>query len=157
MKAFAAALLVLCVACDATGVVTASPTAATGASVTGTASIAPTATARPTPTPGPLPMPESGVLAQIDAATLDEHLRVLTSFQSRHPLHPGHAKAVAYLMDQLSAIPGVVVQDIPTQYNGVRLDNILATINPLPGSGSGGFRGGVALYRLHFDSTADRT
>src|ERR1700716_2910182 len=113
MKAFAAALLVLCVACDATGVVTTSPTAAPGASVTPTASIAPTATARPTPSPTPVPV--ASVLAQIDAAKLDEHLRVLTSFQSRHPLHPGHAKAVAYLMDQLSAIPGVVLQDIPTQ------------------------------------------
>ena len=81
MKAFAAALLVLCVACDATGVVTTSPTAATGASVTPTASIAPTATARPTPTPSPTPVPVASVLAQIDAAKLDEHLRVLTSFQ----------------------------------------------------------------------------
>jgi hypothetical protein len=158
MKAFAAVLLVLCVACDATGVVTtASPTAATGASATPTASIAPTATARPTPTPKPMPVPVASVLAQIDAAKLDEHLRVLTSFQSRHPLHPGHAKAVAYLMDQLSAIPGVVVQDIPTQYNGVRLDNILATINPLPGSGSDGFLGGVGMICSHFDSTANRT
>src|SRR3981081_2103590 len=158
MKAFAAVLLVLCVACDATGVVTTtSPTAATSASVTPTASIAPTATARPTPTPKPTPVPVASVLAQIDAAKLDEHLRVLTSFQSRHPLHPGHAKAVAYLMDQLSAIPGVVVQDIPTQYNGVRLDNILATINPLPGSGSDGFLGGVGMICAHFDSTANRT
>ena len=157
MKAFAAALLVFCVACDATGVVTTSPTAATGASVTPTASIAPTATAHPTSTPSPTPVPVASVLAQIDAAKLDEHLRVLTSFQSRHPLHPGHAKAVAYLMDQLSAIPGVVVQDIPTQYNGVRLDNILATINPLPGSGSDGFLGGVGMICSHFDSTANRT
>src|ERR1700716_1630613 len=150
MRAFAAALLVLCVACDATGVVTTSPTAAT-------ASIAPTATAPPTSTPSPTPVPVASVLAQIDAAKLDEHLRVLTSFQSRHPLHPGHAKAVAYLMDQLSAIPGVVWQDIPTQYNGGRLDNILATINPLPGSGSDGFLGGDGMSCSHFDSPANRT
>src|SRR5712691_7334838 len=132
MRALVALLLVLCVACDAVPgrvyTYTGSPTAAL-ASATPTASIAPTATAHPTP------VPIAAVLAQIDAAKLDEHLRVLTSFQSRHPLHPGHAKAVAYLLEQLSAIPGVVVQDIPTQYNGVRLDNILATINPLPGSG----------------------
>jgi Zn-dependent M28 family amino/carboxypeptidase len=94
------------------------------------------------------------MLAQINAAKLDDHLRALTSFQSRHPLHPGHAKAVAYLMEQLTAIPGVVVQDIPTQYNGVRLDNILATINPLAGEG---FLGGVGMICTHFDSTANRT
>jgi hypothetical protein len=126
-------------------------TARPTATATATASVVATATARSTS------VPVASVLAQIDVAKLDEHLRVLTSFQSRHPLHPGHAKAVAYLMDQLSAIPGVVVQDIPTQYNGVRLDNILATINPLPGSGSDGFLGGVGMICSHFDSTANRT
>jgi hypothetical protein len=159
MRAFAAVLLVLCVACEPIpGRVpnnAGSPTAA--AVATQTASTAPTATARPTPTPSPTPVPVATVLAQIDPAKLDEHLRALTSFQSRHPLHPGHAKAVAYLMEQLSAIPGVVVQDLPTQYNGVRLDNILATINPLPGSGSDGFLGGVGMICSHFDSTANRT
>src|SRR5919106_79806 len=78
--------------------------------------------------------PISDILARIDPAKLDDHMRALASFESRHPLHPGHAKAVAYLMQQLQAIPGIVVQDIPTSYNGVRLDNIFATINPLPGS-----------------------
>ena len=129
MRAFAAIFLVLCVACDAIPGRTpenSSPTAATVASATPTASVAPTTTARPTPTPSPTPIAE--ILTQISAAKLDDHLRALTSFQSRHPLHPGHAKAVAYLMDQLNSIPGVVVQDIPTQYNGVRLDNILATV-----------------------------
>jgi hypothetical protein len=157
MRAFAAVLLVLCVACDAIPgrVAYTSPTAANVASATPTGSIAPTPTARPTPTPSPTPVAE--VLAQISAAKLDEHVRALTSFQSRHPLHPGHAKAIAYLMDQLTVIPGVVVQDIPTQYNGVRLDNILATINPLPGSGSDGFLGGVGMICSHFDSTANRT
>jgi hypothetical protein len=158
MRAFAAILLVLCVACDAIPGRTpanSSPTAATVASATPTAPVAPTATARPTPTPSPTPIAE--ILTQISAAKLDDHLRALTAFQSRHPLHPGHAKAVAYLMEQLTAIPGVVVQDIPTQYNGVRLDNILATVNPLPGSGSDGFLGGVGMICSHFDSTANRT
>jgi hypothetical protein len=158
MRAFAAVLLVLCVACDAIpgrAPTTSSPTAATVASTTPTASVAPTTTTRPTPTPSPTPIAE--ILTQISAAKLDDHLRALTSFQSRHPLHPGHAKAVAYLMDQLNSIPGVVVQDIPTQYNGVRLDNILATVNPLPGSGSDGFLGGVGMICSHFDSTANRT
>src|SRR6267143_2755338 len=156
MRAFAALLLVLCVACDAVPgrvAFSSSPTSP----ATSSPQVTPTATARATPTPSPSPKPIADVLAQIDAAKLDDHLRVLTSFQSRHPLHPGHAKAVAYLMEQLSAIPGVVVQDIPTQYNGVRLDNILATINPLPGSGSDGFLGGVGMICSHFDSTANRT
>jgi Zn-dependent M28 family amino/carboxypeptidase len=84
-------------------------------------------------------------------------MRALASFESRHPLHPGHAKAIAYLMQQLQAIPGVVVQDIPTSYNGVRLDNIFATINPLPGSGNEGFVNGAGMICAHFDSTANRT
>jgi hypothetical protein len=161
MRAFAAFVLVLCVACDAVSgrVITpeASPTAAVATTAIPTASLGPSPTVRPTPTPSPTPKPISEMLAQINPAKLDDHLRALTSFVSRHPLHPGHAKAVAYLMEQLTAIPGVVVQDIPTSYNGVRLDNILATINPLPGSGSDGFLGGAGMICAHFDSTANRT
>jgi Peptidase family M28 len=161
MRAFAALLLVLCVACDAVpGRVitpTTSPTAAVATTAIPTASSAPSLTVRPTPTPSPPPKPISEILAQINPAKLDDHLRALTSFVSRHPLHPGHAKAVAYLIEQLTAIPGVVVQDIPTSYNGVRLDNIIATINPLPGSGSDGFLGGAGMICAHFDSTANRT
>jgi len=110
-----------------------------------------------TPRPDPTAKPIVEVLAQIDPAKLDDHLRALTSFVSRHPLHPGHAKAVAYLMEQLSAIPGVVVQDIPTAYNGIRLDNIFATINPSAGTGSEGFLGGAGMICAHYDSTANRT
>src|SRR6267143_2225482 len=156
MRAFAALLLVLCVACDAVPgrvAFSSSPTSP----ATSSPQVTPTATARATPTPSPSPKPIADVLAQIDPAKLDDHLRALTSFVSRHPLHPGHAKAVAYLMEQLTAIPGVVVQDIPTSYNGVRLDNILATINPLAGSGSDGFLGGAGMICTHFDSTANRT
>ncbi|MDP9252403.1 MAG: M28 family metallopeptidase [Chloroflexota bacterium] len=161
MRTLAALLLVLCVACDSVPsrvfTSTASPTAAVATTAIPSASTAPSATVRATPTPSPTPKPISDVLAQINPAKLDDHLRALTSFVSRHPLHPGHAKAVAYLMEQLTAIPGVVVQDIPTSYNGVRLDNILATINPLAGSGSDGFLGGAGMICTHFDSTANRT
>ena len=154
-------LLVLCVACDAVPgrVITPTPSATAAVATTAipTASLAQSPTVRPTPTPSPTPKPISEILAQINPAKLDDHLRALTSFVSRHPLHPGHAKAVAYLMEQLTAIPGVVVQDIPTSYNGVRLDNILATINPLPGSGSDGFLGGAGMICAHYDSTANRT
>src|SRR4026208_713562 len=161
MRALAALVLVFCVACDAVpGRVitpTASATAAVATTAMPTASLAQSPTFRPTATPVPTVKPISEILTQIDPAKLDDHLRALTSFVSRHPLHPGHAKAVAYLMEQLTAIPGVVVQDIPTSYNGVRLDNILATINPLPGGGSDGFLGGAGMICAHFDSTANRT
>lgn len=161
MRAFAALLLVLFVACDAgpgrVVTLTSSPTAVASATAAPNASVAPTVTPRPTPTPSPSQKPIADVLAQISAAKLDDHLRALTSFQSRHPLHPGHAKAVAYLMEQLTAIPGVVVQDIPTAYNGVRLDNILATINPPAGTGAEGFLGGAGMICTHYDSTANRT
>ena len=160
MRALAAFVLVLCVACDAVPGHVITPTSATAAVATAeppNASIAPSATVRPTPTPSPTPKPIPEMLAQISPARLDDHLRALTSFVSRHPLHPGHAKAVAYLMEQLTALPGVVVQDIPTSYNGVRLDNIFATINPLAGTGAEGFLGGAGMICAHYDSTANRT
>jgi hypothetical protein len=161
MRTFAAFVLIMCVACDAAPGSVARPTASTTAAVATTAISTPSASSVPTatvrPTPSPTPKPIADVLAQIDPAKLDDHLRALTSFVSRHPLHPGHAKAVAYLMEQLTAIPGVVVQDIPTSYNGVRLDNIFATINPLAGSGAEGFLGGAGMICAHFDSTANRT
>jgi hypothetical protein len=160
MRVLAALLAVLFVACgEIPGRVpiATTPSAGVAATAAASASFTPTATARPTPTPTPTVRPVADVLAQIDPARLDDHLRALTSFVSRHPLHPGHAKAVAYLLEQLSAIPGVVVQDIPAAYNGVRLDNIIATINPLPGSGSDGFLGGVGMICAHYDSTAKNT
>ncbi|HEV8656529.1 MAG TPA: M28 family peptidase [Candidatus Limnocylindria bacterium] len=162
MRAFAALLAVVFVAC---GLVPGRQVTNTftpigeserpPATATSIGSVAPSL--RPTSTPSPTAKPIADVLAQIDPAKLDDHLRALTSFVSRHPLHPGHAKAVAYLMEQLSAIPGVVVQDIPTAYNGVRLDNIFATINPLAGTGAEGFLGGAGMICAHFDSTANRS
>jgi len=160
MRALAALLAVLVVACDAmpsrVATFTSRPTAATSvATATPAAPAVLTVAPSPTTTPTPLPKPIAEMLAQIDPAKLDAHLRALTSFQSRHPLHPGHAKAVAYLMEQLSAIPGVSVQDIPTSYNGVRLDNIFATINPLAVNGAAG--AGWGMICAHYDSTANRT
>ena len=161
MRALATLVLVVCVACDAVPArvitPTASPTGIVATTPIPTASTAPSASVRPTPSPSPTAKPIAEMLAQINPAKLDDHLRALTSFVSRHPLHPGHAKAVAYLMEQLTAIPGVVVQDIPTSYNGVRLDNIIATINPLSSTGAEGFLGGAGMICAHFDSTANRT
>src|SRR2546428_1840581 len=156
MRAFAAVLLIALVACTATPGGVSTPASPAAASTKPSSSSAATATARPATTPSPTPRPIADVLAQIDPAKLDDHMRALASFQSRHPLHPGHAKAVAYLTEQLSAIPGVVVQDIPTAYNGVRLDNILATIGP-PGRRPDGFVDVAAMICAHYDSTANRT
>lgn len=161
MRALAALLAVLLVACGLVpGRVDTPPTAnplAVSFGPSPSASVAPTVASRPTSTPTPTPKPIADVLAQLDPAKLDGHMRALASFESRHPLHPGHAKAIAYLMEQLSAIPGIVVQDIPTSYNGVRLDNIFATINPVADSGAEGFLGGVGMICAHYDSTANRT
>src|SRR5439155_20597423 len=114
MRALAVLLLAVIAACDAVpGRVFTSSSSPAVMAATQSASTSATATARPTSAPSPTPRPIADVLAQIDPAKLDDHMRALASFQSRHPLHPGHAKAVAYLMEQLSAIPGLVVQDIP--------------------------------------------
>jgi hypothetical protein len=158
MRALAALLLILVVACDAAPAGSSRPSSPAAASPTPTPSpsIAATTPSRPTAIPSPTPRPIADVLAQIDPAKLDDHMRALASFQSRHPLHPGHAKAVAYLMEQLSAIPGVVVRDVPTAYNGVRLDNILATIGP-PGPRPDGFVDVAGMICAHYDSTANRT
>src|SRR5437867_7135392 len=156
MRACAALLLILVVACDAAPGGSSSRSSPAAASPTPSSSIAATATSRPAATASPPPRPIAAVLAQIDPAKLDDHMRALASFQSRHPLHPGHAKAVAYLMEQLSAIPGVVVQDVPTAYNGVRLDNLLAPIGP-PGPRPDGFVDVAGMICAHYDSTANRT
>src|SRR5438128_11134952 len=157
MRALAVLLLAVIAACDAVpGRVFTSSSSPAVLAATPSASSAASATARPATTPSPTPRPIADVLAQIDPAKLDDHMRALASFQSRHPLHPGHAKAVAYLMEQLSAIPGVVVQDIPTAYNGVRLDNILATIAP-PGPRPDGLVDVPGMICAHYDSTANRT
>jgi hypothetical protein len=161
MRVLATLLVTLFVACGAApgrvSTTSTSPSAAPSATPTPSRAAAAPSSPAPTPTrtPDPSPKPIAELLAQIDPARLDAHLRALTSFQSRHPLHPGHAKAVAYLMEQLSAIPGVAVQDIPTSYNGVRLDNIFATIDPLPGNGTEG--SGWGMICAHYDSTANRT
>ncbi len=105
----------------------------------------------------------------IDPYRLDDHLNALTSFVSRDPRHPGHAKAVAYIKEQLSALAyyGWRIESQRTVYQGIPLENIFATIDPAPGSvapngtpqtppppaGSTGW----ILISAHYDSTANRT
>jgi acetylornithine deacetylase/succinyl-diaminopimelate desuccinylase-like protein len=114
------------------------------------ATATPTATPTPTPTrsPAPTARPIADVLERIDAAKLNDHLVALASFGSRDPRHPNHAKAVAYLKEQLGAIPGVVMQSHRAAYNGIALENILAIVDPLTPAPANGW----VMICAHYDS-----
>jgi peptidase M28-like protein len=110
----------------------------------------------PDPTPSPVPpaRPIGEVLERIDAAKLNDHMVALASFGSRDARHPNHAKAVAYLKEQLAAIPGIAVQSHRAAYNGIPLENILAIIDPLtPTAPSTGW----VMICAHYDSISNRT
>ncbi len=105
-------------------------------------------TVAPSPSPSPTPRPISAILERIDPAKLNDHMVALASFGSRDPRHPNHAKAVAYLKEQLDAIPGVVVQSHRGAYNGVPLENILAIVDPLAAAPAEGW----VMICAHYDS-----
>jgi hypothetical protein len=110
----------------------------------------------PDPTPSPVPPARliSEVLERIDPAKLNDHMVALASFGSRDVRNPNHAKAVAYLKEQLVAIPGVVVQSHRAAYSGVPLENILAIIDPLtPTAPSSGW----VMICAHYDSISNRS
>ena len=128
------------------------------------ASDAPIATARPTaaaPSFDPCPgAPRCALILsaidQINPFRLDDHLRALTSFISRDPRHPGHAKAQAYIKEQLGALGyyGWKIESQRTVYQGIPLENIFATLDPLSVAvGSAGW----VLVSAHYDSVANRT
>jgi len=132
------------------------PTASTGPSPTAVAAGAsPTAspTLAPTPSPSPTARPISAVLERIDPAKLNDHMVALASFGSRDVRNPNHAKAVAYLKEQLDAIPGVVVQSHRAAYNGVPLENILAIVDPLTTAPAEGW----VMICAHYDSISSRS
>jgi len=119
------------------------------------ASASPTATSTPaaTASPSPTPRPIAAVLERIDPAKLNDHMVALASFGSRDARNPNHAKAVAYLKDQLGAIPGVVVQSHRAAYNGIPLENILAIVDPLTPVPTGGW----VMICAHYDSISNRS
>ncbi len=117
------------------------------------ASASPSPTAAPTASPSPSPRPISAILERIDPAKLNDHLVALASFGSRDVRNPNHAKAVAYLREQLEAIPGVVVQSHRAAYNGVALENILAIVDPLTSAPSDGW----VMICAHYDSISNRS
>jgi hypothetical protein len=147
MRYLALALTIVLAAC---GGATASPSpspSAVGVSAT------PAATVAPTPSPSPSARPIGAVLERIDPAKLDEHMVALASFGSRDVRNPNHAKAVAYLKEQLDAIPGVVVQSHRAAYNGVALENILAIVDPVTPAPADGW----VMICAHYDSISNRS
>jgi len=121
------------------------------------ASSAPTATPVTTPaqaaTPAPTARPIAAVLERIDLAKLNDHMTALASFGSRDVRHPSHAKAVAYLKEQLGVIPGIVMQSHRAAYNGIPLENIFAIVDPLTPPGPTGW----VMICAHYDSISNRS
>ena len=153
---------------------TATPTSPVSASPAG-----PSGATSPTPAASPSPSPAStadlspcqrdvrcnrvlSALGSIDAAKMNDHLLALTSFVSRDVRHSGHAKAVAYLKEQLGALDyyGLRIETHRTVYQGIPLENIFAVIDPGPSGATPappvGATGWV-LVSAHYDSIANRT
>lgn len=112
--------------------------------------VSPTASATPSPTPAP---PTVAALIQlIDPAKLNDHLIALTSVVSRDVHHPGHAKALAYLKEQLGAL-GVQVESYRNVYQGIALESLLVTIDPLNAPPTAGW----IMICAHYDSISNRS
>ncbi|MBM4434061.1 MAG: Zn-dependent exopeptidase M28 [Chloroflexi bacterium] len=93
-------------------------------------------------------------LSQVSAAKMWDHLNALTAVGSRDPRHPGHAKAVAYIKEQLGAIPGVKLESHRTSYQGIALENIFAIVDP---RGFDAPKDGWILIAAHYDSISNRS
>jgi len=119
-----------------------------------TAAVAPSTSLGPAPSaPQPAARPIAAVLERIDPGKLDDHIQALAAFGSRDVRHPGHSGAVAYLKEQLGAIPGIVVQSHRAAYNGIPLENIFALIDPLAGPAPTGW----VMICAHYDSISNRS
>jgi Zn-dependent M28 family amino/carboxypeptidase len=93
------------------------------------------------------------VLERIDPSKLNDHMVALASFGSRDARNPNHARAVAYLKDQLAAIEGLRIQTHRAAYNGIPLENILAIVDPLAPAPTGGW----VMICAHYDSISNRS
>ncbi|MDP9264938.1 MAG: M28 family metallopeptidase, partial [Chloroflexota bacterium] len=108
-------------------------------------------------------------LGSLDLGRMNDHLVALTAAGSRDPRHPGHAKAAAYIREQLDALAyrGWRIESQRTVYQGIPLENIFATIDPAPGATAPNGapqqtpprvgETGWLLLATHYDSTATRT
>ena len=110
----------------------------------------PTASASSQPTPTPLPV--AALIAQIDMNKLNDHLLALTNVVSRDVRHPGHAKALAYLKEQLGAM-GVQVESYRNVYQGIALESLLVRIDPLIAPPTAGW----VMICAHYDSISNRS
>jgi hypothetical protein len=133
-----------CASPSAIGPATSAPAAATVVPAAPPTSGAPTAT---TAAPS-----VAALIAQIDLNTLNDHLVALTSVVSRDVHHPGHAKALAYLKEQLGAL-GVQVESYRNVYQGIPLESLLVTIDPLSAAPTAGW----ILICAHYDSISNRS
>ena len=148
--AVAVALLSVCstAACGSQPAV-AGPTAQRSPSAAAAAATAPSA--RPAK-PSPTPLGVAALLEQIDPATLNDHLLALTSVVSRDVRHPGHAKALAYLKQQLGAME-LRVDSYRSVYQGIPLESLLVSVDPLNAPPTAGW----IMLCAHYDSISNRT
>ena len=107
----------------------------------------------PPPTlPSATAVPVAALIQQIDISKLNDHLLALTSVISRDVHHPGHAKALAYLKEQLGAM-GVQVESYRNVYQGIALESLLVTIDPLNAPPTAGW----IMICAHYDSISNRS
>ena len=132
------------------------PTLSSSREPSGSPTATPAATRTATPQPTSATDRIRALVESIDPAKMNDHLAALTAVGSRDPRSPGHAKAVAYIKEQLNANTylGWKIDSQRTVYQGIPLENIFATIDPP--SGSVGATGWI-LISAHYDSTANRT
>lgn len=105
-----------------------------------------------TPLPSSSPPSVSTLIPQIDMNKLNDHLVALTSVVSRDVHHPGHAKALAYLKEQLGAM-GVQVDSYRNVYQGIPLESLLVNIDPLNAPPPAGW----VMICAHYDSISNRS
>jgi hypothetical protein len=105
-----------------------------------------------TASPSASAVPTASLIQQIDLNRLNDHLLALTSVVSRDVRHPGHAKALAYLKEQLGAM-GVQVESYRNVYQGIALESLLVTIDPLNAPPTAGW----IMICAHYDSISNRS
>ena len=181
-------IAVLLAACTSGTVIPDVPPPAPSQAVAAVPAASPSATAAartapsPSPSASPSPSPTAAAtlppcgasdcdaairdaLAKIDAAKMNDHLVALTSVGSRDPRHPGHAKAVAYIKEQLNALAyyGWKVESQRASYQGIPLENIFASLDGATAASSGSIvpkpppATSWIVVSAHYDSTANRT
>src|SRR3989442_2977542 len=173
------AVLFVAAACGGPATVLESPSA-TPARSSAPATGAPTSIATAAPTPSASPAATASVtpcqlerecnsvasaITFSDPAKMNDHLIALTSVGSRDPRHRGHAKAVAYIKEQLGALAyyGWKIESQRTVYQGIPLENIFASIEGATAASSGSAipppppATTWVLVSAHYDSTANRT